>query len=79
VKAIGQWPFVAVVLASLAWIGVAGIVAAWPFVQVFRLMKVAEEQHGIAAVSGSVADLIARLAAVLGPPLILFILWRVGR
>ena len=78
-RELGSWTCLTVAAVALAWIVIVGTIAAWPLIQAIRLMKAAEEQHGIAAVSASIMDLVWRVAVVCIPPLILLAFWLIRR
>jgi hypothetical protein len=72
---IGEWSCLTLVLLSLGWVIVVGTIAAWPFVRAFRMMRVAENEHGAAAMSFAITNLVWRLALIGLPPLLLVIAW----
>jgi hypothetical protein len=72
---IGSLPFLAVLLLSLAWVGLGIAVLGGPWIRAERWMRATVEQTGIAAVSFSLASTLWRLAVVFVPPLVLIVAW----
>ncbi len=73
------WPRSRVLLACFAWVLAVSSLLVWEFVRETGSALSASAGTGVGAVSVSIGALVARVALVVVPPIVLYTVWAAGR
>ena len=72
---ITTWSLTRLLLVCLGWGLVSFLVLLWPYIASIRLFFQSLGDEDVGAVSFSVLPLLVRLAIVIVPPVVLFVIW----